>query len=193
MLKDVQVDADHREVAFVFGGCVGPRAHGVAKVIEGQAGHDSIQVDDADTLPGFVVDHDVVEFGIVVGDALGQNACLQIVDQDGGIGCSLLDEADLGLHGVGAVHCVPLNRLDKGFEAFRRVVKVSDGFVELLCRKVADHPLEISKGLGRAVDLLQAAGDLVGLGALDKEGGAPILAAGRPVQDAAIHSADEGE
>ena len=38
----------------------------VAEVIEERTGHNGVKVDNADTLIGLVVDHDVVELGVVM-------------------------------------------------------------------------------------------------------------------------------
>ena len=62
-------DLNRREVGAVFldGGNAG--ADEIAEVVEAETGHHGVEVDDADTLAGMVVDENVGEFGVVVGDA----------------------------------------------------------------------------------------------------------------------------
>ena len=48
---------------------VGTEADGIAEVIGGKARHDGVKVDDAKALPRRFVEQDIVQLGIVVGDA----------------------------------------------------------------------------------------------------------------------------
>ena len=65
-----------RQVLLVFFGGAGGGAHHVAEIVERQARHHGVEVDDADAFAGCVVEHHVVELGVVVRDALGQ-VCLE--------------------------------------------------------------------------------------------------------------------
>ena len=49
-----------------------------------EAGHDSIEIDHADGLAGIGVEEDVVDLGVVVGDAQGDAACgVEVVKYQG--------------------------------------------------------------------------------------------------------------
>lgn len=48
------------------------RSHHVAEIIERQSRHHGIEVDDADSFAGSVIEHNVIELGVIVTDTLGQ-------------------------------------------------------------------------------------------------------------------------
>ena len=56
-----------RGVFFIFHTGIGPKADGIAKIIKGTARHDGIQVQNAKGLGTGRIEHDVIEFGIVMG------------------------------------------------------------------------------------------------------------------------------
>ncbi len=61
-----------RQILLVLRGRAGGGAHHVAEIVERQAGHHGVEIDDADGFAGRVVEQHVVELGVVVRDALGQ-------------------------------------------------------------------------------------------------------------------------
>ena len=69
--KDGHAHGDLGKVSLVFGGWAGGGADHVAEIVENEAGHDGVEVDDAEGFACLVVEQDVVELGVVVGDALG--------------------------------------------------------------------------------------------------------------------------
>ena len=91
----MQVKVDLALVRFVLGTVVGTGADGVAKIIGGQARHYSVQVDDAQTLAGGLVNEDVVDLGVVVGDTQGDLSGSQLVQQHMAVGLPGTDKGDL--------------------------------------------------------------------------------------------------
>ena len=67
--EDVEVDARLVRVFAVFLGEVRGEANGVAEIMGHEARHDGVQVNDDNGLSGGLIEQDVVDFGIVVGDA----------------------------------------------------------------------------------------------------------------------------
>ena len=65
------------QIALVLRGGRRAEADGVAEVIEAGAGHDRIEVDDAQGLARLCVEQNVIELRVVVRDAQRQLACLQ--------------------------------------------------------------------------------------------------------------------
>ena len=65
------------QIALVLRGSRRAEADGVAEVIEAGAGHDRIEVDDAQGLARLCVEQNVIELRVVVRDAQRQLACLQ--------------------------------------------------------------------------------------------------------------------
>ena len=70
--KHRKLHGDLAQILLVFRRGAGGGAHHVAEVVERQAGHHGVEIDDADGFAGFVVEQNVIELGVVVGDALGQ-------------------------------------------------------------------------------------------------------------------------
>ena len=88
-------------VRFVLGTVVGTGADGVAKIIGGQARHYSVQVDDAQTLAGGLVNEDVVDLGVVVGDTQGDLSGSQLVQQHMAVGLPGTDKGFVSTLGLG--------------------------------------------------------------------------------------------
>jgi len=74
LLEDRHVHLDLGEVLLVFERRAGGGANHVAEVVERAAGHHGVQVHHAHGFAGDHVEHDIVEFRVVVRDALGDSA-----------------------------------------------------------------------------------------------------------------------
>ena len=61
-----------RQIALVFACRAGGGSHHVAKIVMNQPGHHGVQIDHANALAGCFVQQHIVDFGVVVGDPLGQ-------------------------------------------------------------------------------------------------------------------------
>jgi len=70
-------------------------AHKVSEIVEGKAGHHGIQIDDSDPFLRTVANEDVGDFGVVVGDALGDEAALMKINEFAGDGFVIERETDL--------------------------------------------------------------------------------------------------
>ena len=83
--EDVQVNAGAGGVEGVFLGEVGGKAHRIAEVMPHETGHDGVQVDDHEGLMGLLVEEDVVDFRVVMGDADGEMSVGVPVGEDAGL------------------------------------------------------------------------------------------------------------
>ena len=183
------LQGDFGEVLLVFGRGAGGGADHVAEVVEGEAGHDGVEVDDAEGFAGAVVEHDVIELGVVVGDALGELG----VQEDAGEGLEAEGEVDLGLGEGDAVGGVGGDGLLERGEAFGGVVEVGDGVVEAGRGEVSELMLEEAEGFGGLIGLGGGFDDVEGVSVLDEGVGAPVVAEVVGVQGSGVACGDEGE
>ena len=151
---ETQVDADLAQIRLVLSGGGSAEADGIAVVIQAQAGHNGVQIQDAQGLAGVAVEQDVVELGVVVGDAQGQLAGFAHALQEPRLALAGHDEADLLLHGFGAVAHILLQGVLKQDIAVDGVVELGDGLMELLRREVPQHLLEMTEGDGALIEVL---------------------------------------
>ena len=191
-LEHGHLHLDLGEVALVFEGGAGGGADHVAKIVEGQAGHDGVQVDHAHGLAAFGVEHDVVELGVVVGDAFGDLAAGVGVKQDVHDRFVVEGELDLGPGALDAAAMVVLDGLLEGGEAFAGVMEIGDGF-DQAAREVGNQVLEPPEGLARLGGLAGGLDGFKGLGALDEEEAAPDVAAAVAVVGPAVAGGDDRE
>ena len=78
-LEHGHAHADFAQVFLIFFRWRSDGAHHVPEVVQDEAGHNRIQINDADGVVRVFVQHDVVDLGVVVGDAGGQYAfCLEV-------------------------------------------------------------------------------------------------------------------
>ena len=126
----VEANVEIGQFGVILAGGGGGGADHVAKVIQGGTRHGGVKVDDADALRGDVIQEDVVELGVVVGDPLRDFAGGDEVRDAGAIRGTGEREVDLRLDLGGAVLGVGLNGGLEGFEPFGGVVEIGDGLVE---------------------------------------------------------------
>ena len=175
-LEHLGEEVDLIEVGLVLGGGGGTRADGVAEVIERGAGHDGVQVDDADGLLGHLVQQDVGELGIVVGHAEGEVAARQGIHDEGALVGAVGDESDLFADGIHPSGGVPLHGGEEVGVSLLGVVEIGDGLDEFGCVKVRESSLEVTEGLAHAGKGLGAVHRKAADGALHEVVGAPEAA-----------------
>ncbi len=187
--KHGKFHADFGEVELVFLGGAGGGADHVAEIVEGEAGHDGVEVDDADAFAGGVVEHDVVEFGVVVGDALGEIG----VKQNAGHGLILEGEFDLGFGGLGAVGGVAFDGFFEVGEAGGGVMEIGDGVVEARGGEIGEEFLELTESLGGLKGLGGGFDGVEGAGVFDEDVNTPIVGEVVAMKAGAVIGGDEGE
>jgi hypothetical protein len=184
---------DFGEVLFVFECWTGGGAHHVAEVIEDEAGHDGIEVEDAEGFAGFPIEHDVIELGIVVRDALGQVAAFECVGEGIDDGFLFGGEVDLGRGGGGAIVGVGLDGLEEGIEATSGVVEMRDGFEQAFAWEIDEEMLKAAEGAAGFEGLARGLDGFEGLSAFDEDEGAPEVAGAVAVVGVAVAGGDDGE
>ena len=189
-LEQVQVHLHLGQVLLVLGGGGGTEADGVTEIEGTQAGHDGVQVQDAQALAGLLVQQNVVQLGIVVGDAQGQAAVLTLLLEPGAHLLALQDEVHLGLDTGQTAHGVGGNRLLELAIAVGGVVEFGDGLGQGLGGELAEHLLEAAEGQGGLVEVVLALGG-VQAEAADEVVHAPELALGVLVVELAVLGGQE--
>ena len=85
---------DFALVRFVLGAVVGTGADGIAEVVGRKPRHHGVEVNDADAFSGGGVDEDIVDLGIVMGDAQGDFPGGKLVEQDMAVLLPRMDKFD---------------------------------------------------------------------------------------------------
>src|SRR5439155_22001718 len=98
----------------------------IAEIVNCQSWHDSVEVSYADALACDIIEHDVIELGVVVGDALRQVR----IKQDACDGLMRYGELNLRFCKNCATRRIGGDCLLQCHESFRRMVKVFDGIVQ---------------------------------------------------------------
>ena len=154
-IKQRKVEIHLGKIALVLGGMVRAEADGIAEIIDGQARHHGVQVNDADALAGILVDEDVVEFGVVVRHAQGQPAGAQRLQRHAAIRRMGLYERDLRRAVLRAAQLVRSQRLFKIGEAVFSVVEFFNGLEQGIGGIILQHALEIAERLGGSIEQLR--------------------------------------
>lgn len=138
-------EIDFREVSFVLGAVVGTEADRIPKIIGSKPRHDRVKVDNAKTLAGRFVEQDVVQLGVVVGDAQRQLARCQQIHHNVILCFAGADKLNFTLHLCGTTHAVLSHGALEVNEALGCVVEVRDCLVQSMGRVVGKLMLEIAK------------------------------------------------
>ena len=133
---------------------VGTEADRIPKIIGSKPRHDGVKVDDAKTLAGRFVEQDVVQLGVVVGDAQRQLARCQQIHHNVILCFAGADKLNFTLHLCGTTHAVLSHGALEVNEALGCVVEVRDCLVQSMGRVVGKLMLEVAKCNGALVKIL---------------------------------------
>ena len=153
---EIHVAEHFVEIRFVLRSGAGAETDGIPEIIHCKARHDSVQVDDADGFAGFIVDHDVVQLGVVVGDAQGnlflfqetvENACQILVGED---------EFDFPLNAGRPAADIIFYCFPERTESGLGIVKSRNCLVESGRRIIGQQPLKVSERQRTLVKVFRA-------------------------------------
>ena len=83
------------QIRLVLLGCCCAEADGIAEVVGRQAGHDGVEIDDAESFSGFLVKQDVVQLCVIVCDAERKESFFLLFYKYAAVVLSCKDEIDL--------------------------------------------------------------------------------------------------
>lgn len=192
-LEHGHFEFDAIEELFVFGGAAGGGTDHVAEVVEDETGHDGVEIDHAHGFAGLLVEHHVVELGIVMGDAGRDFAAGFGVDEGGDDLVLGLGEGDFAFGDLGAVELVAFDGAKEAFEAFGGVVKVGDGGGEFVGGQVGEEVLELAEGVTGLGGLFRGFDGVETADAIDEDEGPPEAALVVDVERLAVLGADDFE
>jgi len=152
--KQFHAEIDFREVSFVLGAVVGTEADRIPKIIGSKPRHDRVKVDDAKTLAGRFVEQNVVQLGVVVGDAQRQLTRRQQIHHNVILCFAGADKLNFALHLCGTTHAVFGHGALEVSETLGRIVEVRDRLMQGVCRIFSQLMLEIAKCNSALVKIL---------------------------------------
>ena len=174
-LIEVQIAPDLGKIRFVLSSCAGTETDGITEIIHCQSRHDGVQIDDTDAFSGGIVNEDVVEFGIIVGNT-GRDlpGCLQVTE---GVCKSLMiqNKPDLLFYRGSSSANIGGHSLLKGFKTLCRVMKIRNGLMKGFCRKICQHTLEMPERNGTLVKIRRLLHLIVAGGSLYEKIDPPVL------------------
>ena len=184
---------DFRKVGFVLGRRRSARADGIAEVEGGQAGHDRVEVDDADGGAGAAVEQDVAHLRVVVRDPQRQPVLFEQIHQDRAVRLAVVDEPQLCRDLAQAARFVAERGFGELAVARGRIVKVRDRLVQRVRRVIGEHALESAERRAGLHQHLVGVGGLKGRGVRNVQRRAPVLAAAVHVVIRAVRCLEDGQ
>jgi hypothetical protein len=191
--EDIHPHRHAREVTLVLGGVADRRAHEISEVVEGEAGHDRVEVHHAEWLPGRGVEEHVGDLGVVVSGADGEIAALDPVDESAGHAPPVEESGRLATHRGGPARGVRAPRPLEGDEAGWRVVEPGDRLVERRLGEVGELAEEAAEGEGGGPGLGRRLCVLPRARPLDPGEEAPSLPVGVHEMGSPLPGGHEGE
>lgn len=160
-LKDGKTDFDGVEICRVFGDWGNGGADEIAEIVKRKSGHDGVEIDDTNPLPGFIAKQDVGDFRIIVDDALRDEPSPVKIDEAVGDGFVLEGKADLVVAAFRAFERIAQDGRFQGSVSFRGMVKIGDGFDEPLSFQTGHEILELSELERGLISQLRRVDDIV--------------------------------
>ena len=127
----MQVKMDFALVRFVLSAVVGTGADGIAEVVGRKSRHHGVEVNDTDAFSGSGIDEDIVDLGVIVGDAQRNFASCQLIQQDMAVFLPRMDKFDFRRNVLCAAQCIGGEGFFKIGIAVGRVVETGNGLVEV--------------------------------------------------------------
>ena len=150
--KEVETVVNLGEVFFVFCGVTSSETNAVTEVVKEGAGHNGVKVDNANALVRVVVDHDVVELGIVVRNAERDlTVCKRINDNVSEV-LALFDLFDFVSAFASSACNVVFESRHEVIVSGYGVVEVRNGFVESFCGIIGEEVLIRTESFCRACE-----------------------------------------
>ena len=106
------------------------RPHHVAEIVEREPGHDGVEIDDGGATPGHVIEHDIVNLGVVVRNALGELAAREEIEEHVGVGLPSIGKINLGAHALRPALGVFIDRATQRLKAGAGVMEIWDRVVQ---------------------------------------------------------------
>ena len=149
-------------IGLIFRRAVATEADAVTEVIAQGSGHDGIEVDDRKPLSRRVVQHDVVEFGIVVRDPQRNLARCDFIDDLSAKIAATLHPVDLAAHFFRSAADIFFHGAQEIFIPNLSVVEIGQNLVELRGVKLRKKICKIAERHGALVKIARIAHALVG-------------------------------
>ena len=190
-LKHLQAHGNLVQILFILSGGRSAEPDAVTVIIKAQAGHDRVQIDDAQGLSGIGVQHNIVELGVIVGDTEGQTALLQHVNQGTGFFLPVQNELNLLLYIFGAAKGILFQHFPEDAVAVRGVMEIGNGLMEPAGREILQQLLKAAKGHSALIEIIGTLRQLQADGMLHKIKGAPYSAIRHLVVRMTVQCADQ--
>ena len=142
-------------------------ADGVAEIVDGEARHGGVQIDDADALVGVPVDQDVVQLRVVVGYPQGKFPFPQRPQSNAAVLFPRQKELNFRGYPFRPVQLIGFQRGEKLTEADFSVVEMGNGLVKCLGGIIPEHVLEPPERPSRRRKQLRR-GRLIAVGIFDE-------------------------
>ena len=179
------------EISFVFCAGDGGRADEISEIVESESWHDGVQIHDADSLTADIIDHNVIDLGVIVSDSLGQITALVQIEQDVHHLLALHDPVDVLSAGRYSACGIIVYRFLKGVEPHPRVVEIWNGVPESRPRQVHQCLLESAEASSRFASQYRAVHVVMGAGTFDVDVGAPVVSGIVAVPQVSVPAGDQ--
>ena len=188
---EVHITEDFVQIRLVFIGGACAETDGVAEIIHRKSRHDGIQIDDTDSFAGLVVDHDIVQLCVVVGDTQRDFFFGKQFVKDAGKFLVGKDEFNLSLYRGGTAADILLYSFFEDLEPCLCVVKSGNRLVKGLCRIVGKKTLEVSECQRAFIEIFWTLHAVKAGCVCDKAVGSPVFAGGVHIVRLLIQGRDD--
>jgi len=157
-LEHAHLQTDPGQVGLVLGRGAGGAAHHIPEIVEGDARHDGVEIDDTDARAGIEIEHDIVQLGVIMGDTQRHLTLSQGIEQLASLVLTLEHEGQLFGDRADSSGNILLDGDFQIIQSFWGVVEIGDGFMQFMSWKIRQTQLELAEGFGRADEGLNAVG-----------------------------------
>ena len=191
--KHEHAHRDLGDVLFIFRGGRRGRPDHVAEVVNGGTGHRGIQVNHANAFSGYIVQHHIVQLGIIVRTAQGQFPGFQVIHHHVAVRLAGKIPVYFLLHFLHAPQGVGLDGFFQSRQAGSSIVEIGNGFEQGLSGQVCRELLELAEGARRFLALLGSFNLVIRACAFNERVHAPAVAVRIQGVRLAVHGGNQRE
>jgi len=169
----IHIQANLGQIGFILCGGIGGKTDRITKIVCDQTRHNGIQIDDGLGFARILIEQDVIDLGVVVGNTQGELLRVDQLVETNGKGLECFDLLDLLLNLIDTAAGVLVDMAHQHSDTATGIVEIGDGLVKGAGIEIGKQGLEIAECLTCGAELIQILAGVIGHGVGNEFGNAP--------------------
>ena len=172
----VQVTGYFCQVFLIFCSGTCTKANGITEIIHRKSRHYRIKVDNTDCFSGCIIDHNVIQLGVIMRNTQWQFSLLLHITQNMCQICAVQHKLDFFFHSCCSVTYIFFHSCFELVQSVHRVMEIYDCLMKSLGRIICKQSLEMSKGNRALIKIILIFYHIITGCIFNKQINSPVLA-----------------